>query len=118
MFSKNLYLKEMLASLRQLWKPIASSETLEGGVEAAQAVFDLAATLNEQQDNSPQIKKLVEKIPTLLEALNSPIGQVVSSSLPFVSLATGLIKFSLEINKKEPTMAQTVAIVLSTRQKL
>ncbi len=102
----------MLAQLlRQLWKPIASSETIERSVEATQAVFELAETLNEQKDKNPQIEKLVEKIPTLLDALNSPLGQVINSAVPFLPIATGLIKFALEINKKEPTIAQTVAIV-------
>ncbi len=101
----------MVVPLRRLWKPVASSEAVEGGVKAARAVFKLAETLNEQQNNNPQIKKLVERIPTLLEALNSPIGKVVNDALPFVSLATGLIKFTFDITKEEPTIAQTVAIV-------
>ncbi len=104
----------MVTPLRQLWKPIGSSETVKEGVEAAKAVFELAKTLNEQQNKNPYIKKLVDKIPTLLEALNSPIGEVVSSTLPFVSLATGLIKFTLDVTKKEPTISQSVAIIVQT----
>lgn len=98
--------------LRQLWKPIASAETVEGGVEAAKAVFELAKTLKEQGTKDPNIQQLLDKIPTLLEALNSPLGQVVSSSLPFVSLGTGLIKFALNIKEQEPTTTQAAAIVI------
>ena len=46
-----------------------------------------------------------------MEALNSPIGQVVSEALPFVSLATGLIKFTFDMTQQKPTIPQTVAIV-------
>ena len=59
-------------------------------MEAAQAVFEFAEILNEQKDKNSQIKELVEKTPTLLEALNSPFGQIVSSSL--------LNRIQLEIN--------------------
>jgi heat shock protein HslJ len=102
----------MLAPLRQLWKPIASSETVEGGVETAKAVFELAKTLNEGQSKDTHIKQLVAKIPTLLEALNSPIGELVKSSLPFVSLTTKLIEFTIEVTKREPTFSENVAIVV------
>ena len=97
--------------LRRLWKPDDFPETVEGGVEAAKAVFELAKTLDEQKDNNPQIKELVERIPTLLEALNSPLGQVINSSVPFLPIATGIIKFAIAANKKEPTIAETVALV-------
>ncbi len=95
-------------TLGKLWKPFA---TIEKSAETGKAVFQLAKTLNENKDKD-QVKELVEKIPTLLEALNSPLGQVISSSLPFVPLATGLIKFTLDVTKQEPTIAQTVAIVI------
>ena len=97
--------------LRHLWKSFASAETVEGGAEAAKAVFELAKTLDEQKDKHPQIKELVERIPTLLDALNSPLGQVINSAVPFLPIATGIIKFAIEANQKEPTIAETVAIV-------
>ena len=100
-----------MAALRQLWKSFVSAEIVEGGTEAAKAVFKLAETLYEQQDRNPQIKELVAKIPTLLDALNSPLGQVIESAVPFLPIATGIIKFAIEANHKEPTIAETVAIV-------
>ncbi len=100
----------MVLKFRELWKSCVSSETVAGGVEAAKAVFELAETL-EKQKKEPQIKKLVEKIPTLLEALNSPLGQVINSTVPFLPIATGVIKFAIKANKQEPTLAETVALV-------
>lgn len=96
----------------RLWKSCASAETVEGLANAAEKVFDLAETLSDKENkDNAQIKQLVEKIPTLLEALNSPLGQVVKSAVPFLPIATGLIQFALEVNKKEPTIGETVAIV-------
>ncbi|MEM9509747.1 MAG: pentapeptide repeat-containing protein, partial [Cyanobacteria bacterium P01_E01_bin.35] len=84
----------------------------EGIANASEKVFDLAETLsNKDTLKDPKIKELVEKIPTLLEALNSPLGQVVKSSVPFLPIATGLIQFAISVNKKEPTVAETVAII-------
>ena len=98
--------------LRQLWKLITSSETIEGSVEATKTVFELAKTLNEQKDNNPQIKQLVEKIPTLLEALNSPLGQIVNSGVPFLPIATGVIKYFVEANQQEPSITEIITITI------
>ena len=97
---------------RQLWKSFASSEPVKGGANATKALFELAKTLNEQKDSkNPQIKELVERIPTLLDALNSPLGQVINSAVPFLPIATRINKFAIEVNQKEPTIAETVALV-------
>ncbi|MGK7875152.1 MAG: pentapeptide repeat-containing protein [Xenococcaceae cyanobacterium] len=108
----------MAAPLSRLWKfmntPVGemfSAETVKGGVDSAKAVFALAKTLDSQKKDSKEIASLVDKISTLLDALNSPLGQVVSSSLPFVSIATGLLKFYLDFTSEEPTIAHCVAIV-------
>lgn len=108
----------MSASLHQLWKfmntPVSklfSTATVTGGIEAAKAVFDLAETLDQEKKNSQKIASLVGRTSTLIDALNSPLGQVVSSSLPFISIATGLLKFYLDFTKEEPTLAQCVALV-------
>ncbi len=108
----------MATPLRRLWKfmntPVGemfSAETVKGGVDSAKAVFALAKTLDSQKKDSEEIASLVNRTSTLLDALNSPLGQVVSSSLPFVSIATGLLKFYLDVTKEEPTIAQCVAIV-------
>ncbi|MEL6439316.1 MAG: pentapeptide repeat-containing protein [Cyanobacteria bacterium J06621_8] len=102
----------MESKLGRLWKFITSSETTEGVANASEKVFALAETLQDKENlKNPQIQELVEKIPTLLEALNSPLGNVIESSVPFLPIATGVIRFALEVNKQEPTVAETVAIV-------
>ena len=56
-------------------------------------------------------KELATNIPILLEALNSPIGQVVNSAVSFLSIATGLINNFVEENQKEPSIAEIIGIV-------
>ena len=102
----------MLAKLSRLWKSLVSAETVERVANASEKVFALAETLNDKDNlKDSKVKELVATIPTLLEALNSPLGQVVKSSVPFLPIATGLIQFAISVNKKEPTVAETVAIV-------
>ena len=117
----------MVSKLSKLWKLIATPETVEKVADASEKVFDLAKTLNDAdtpnkiselaktlKDKGSQkgeLVKLVEKIPTLLEALNSPLGDIVKSSIPFLPIATGVIQIAIEANKKEPTVAETVALV-------
>ena len=102
----------MVSKLSRLWKSWVSAETVEGLANASEKVFDLAETLSDKDNlKDPKVKELVERIPTLLEALNSPLGQVVKSSVPFLPIATGLIQFAISVNKKEPTVAETVAII-------
>ena len=101
-----------MPTLRQLGKNFGFSEAIEGTAEATGAVFDLAQTISEQADNSPRIKELAAKIPTLLEALNSPLGQVVNSVVPFLPIATTLIKSFIDANQKEPSTIEIIAISL------
>ncbi len=103
----------MVSKLSRIWKSCISTETVEKFADASEKVFDLAETLNNTDNqNNPQIKELVEQIPTLLEALNSPLGQVIKSSVPFLPIATGIIQWAIAVNQKEPTIAETVAIAL------
>ncbi len=102
----------MLAKLSRLWKSLVSAETVEGIANASEKVFELAETLSDEDNlKDTKVKELVATIPTLLEALNSPLGQVVKSSVPFLPIATGLIQFGIKVLNKEPTVAETVAIV-------
>jgi dephospho-CoA kinase len=108
----------MAEPLKRLWKflntdigDLFSAETVQGGVESAKAVLELAKTLKEQGSNVGQLAPLVGRISTLLDVLNSPLIQVVGSGLPFVSIATGLLTFYLDKSKQEPTLALCVALV-------
>ncbi len=103
-----------MPTLRELGRIFGFSDAIRGGAEATQAVFDLAQTIQEQADNSPRIKELAAKIPNLLEALNSPLGQVVGSVVPFLPIATTLIKFFIDANQKEPSTTEIIAIAVQT----
>ena len=102
----------MASKLSKLWKLIATPETVEKVADASEKVFQLAETLNDKDNQKSEVvKDLVGKIPTLLEALNSPLGKLFKDSIPFLPIATGIIQIVVEANKKEPTVAETVALV-------
>lgn len=96
-------------SVGTIFKSLFSTETVEGTAEIAKATFGLADALEK-----PEIRKLAPLIQqggSLLEVLNSPLAELAESTLPFVKIATGLLKFALKVTKKEPTLAQTIALV-------
>ncbi|MBW4657509.1 MAG: pentapeptide repeat-containing protein [Drouetiella hepatica Uher 2000/2452] len=93
----------------KIFKSLFSTGTVEGSAEIAKATFELADALEK-----PEIRKLAPLIQqggSLLEVLNSPLAELAESTLPFVKIATGLLKFALKVTKKQPTLAQTIALV-------
>ncbi|MEM6716880.1 MAG: low-complexity protein, partial [Cyanobacteria bacterium P01_C01_bin.147] len=102
----------------RLWKflttdirELASLDTVDSSKDAAEAVLGLAEILQTEGPNVQQLAPLVTQLDSLLDVLNSPLGNIVGASLPFVSIATGLLKFYLEQTKQEPTLAQSVALI-------
>ena len=43
--------------------------------------------------------------------LNSPLAQVVGSALPFVPIATSLLKIYTDSTKAEPTLEKSIALI-------
>jgi uncharacterized protein YjbI with pentapeptide repeats len=99
----------MAVRLGKFFKNLFSTDTTEGAAEAAKATFELADKL--QNKDIQKLVPLVQQGGSLLEVLNSPLAELMESTLPFVKVATGLLKFYLKVTKKEPTIAQTVALV-------
>ncbi len=90
---------------------LLSGNTVESTAEGAKAVFELAEVLETEGANVEKLASVVDQLDSLLDALNSPLGEIVEKSLPFVGIATGLLKFYLEKSKKPLTLANCVAIV-------
>jgi hypothetical protein len=90
---------------------LVSLDSANGAVDAADAVLGLAEVLAAEGPNIQKLAPLVSQLDSLLAALNAPLGKLVGSTLPFVSLGTGLLTFYLETTQKEPTLAQSVALV-------
>ncbi|MEO0538393.1 MAG: pentapeptide repeat-containing protein [Cyanobacteria bacterium P01_A01_bin.123] len=88
-----------------------SGDVVSSSVEAAEAVFELAEVLEAEGQNVQKLAPLVNQLDSLLDALNSPLAEIVEKSLPFASIATGLLKFYLEKSKRKLTLANCVAIV-------
>ena len=91
---------------------LVSTQTIDKTATAAQAVFGLAAALAPGQGKvqPQQLVPLVNQIDSLLDVLNSPLGEVVEKSLPFVSIATGLLRFYLEKSQVPPSLEKCIAL--------
>jgi NACHT domain len=94
-------------------KELAPTRMLEGTVSSAKVVFELAAALKPEK-GKPQVEELaplIDHLDSLLDVLNSPLGEVVEKSIPFVPLATGLLRFYLEKSKVPLTLENCIALV-------
>jgi hypothetical protein len=99
----------MAVRIGQFFKDLFSLETAEGAAGAAKATFDLAEQL--QQPEIQQLGPIVQQGGSLLAVLNSPLGELLETTLPFVKVATGLLKFYLKVTHTEPTLAEAVALI-------
>lgn len=93
----------------KLFQNLFSIDTVEGVTDTTKTVFEFAEKLEK-----PEIQKLVPIVTqgaSLLEVLNSPMAELAESTLPFVKVATGLLKFYLKVSQKEPTLAEEVVLV-------
>ncbi|NJP11193.1 MAG: hypothetical protein HC866_18380 [Leptolyngbyaceae cyanobacterium RU_5_1] len=88
-----------------------SVETAKTGADSAKAVLELAKALKEQGPKDATLAPYVQQISSLLDVLNSPIAQVVGSALPFVNIATSLLKIYTDLTQEEPTLEKSVALV-------
>ncbi|MEA5533909.1 hypothetical protein [Crocosphaera sp. XPORK-15E] len=78
-------------------------ETVKGGVEASDKIFALAEAVNKKDNKAflTAISPCLEQTASLLDVLNSPLGEVVKSSIPFIGIATGLLGFVIEKTKED-----------------
>ena len=101
---------------RNIWRVLNTeielnfSETVQGGVESAKAVFEVAKAIQENKD-AQVLKPFIENINSVLDVLNSPLGKVVKESLPFLPIATGIISYIVEQTRQEPTLEDAVQLV-------
>ena len=86
-------------------------EVVKTGSEAAKAVLDLAKAVNEQKSKLSDLKPYVEQISSLLDVLNSPLGQVAGAVIPFAPIALTMIKLIIDQTQKELNLEQCVALV-------
>jgi hypothetical protein len=86
-------------------------EVVKTGSEAAKAVLDLAKAVNEQKSKLSDLKPYAEQISSLLDVLNSPLGQVAGAVIPFAPIALTMIKLIIDQTQKELNLEQCVALV-------
>jgi hypothetical protein len=107
-----------MGSWQKLWDRLNTDiqpnwqETIKGGVESADKLVKLAEVLNKKENAS--LKDLIpyfQQTASLLDVLNSPLGQVIGASIPFIGIATGLLTFLIEKSKKELSIEDSIFIV-------
>jgi len=65
-------------------------------------------------ENAPEIEALrpyAQQMPAFLEALNSPVAQLVGASFPLATMGISLLRLYFASRQEEPTLASSVAIV-------
>ncbi|MGB3135235.1 MAG: hypothetical protein WBG38_20085 [Nodosilinea sp.] len=99
----------------RLWNFLATDirdlAAIDTVADATDVVLGIAEVLAAEGTSGRELAPLVNQLDSLLDALNSPLGKLVGAGLPFVSIGTGLLKFYTETTKKEPTLAQCVALI-------
>ncbi len=96
-------------ALKVLNTPISWEGTVKGGVDSLKTIADLAKAIQENK-SAQELAPLFNHYSTLLDVLSSPLGQVATAALPFVPLATGLLRYIVESTRQEPTLELGVAI--------
>jgi uncharacterized protein YjbI with pentapeptide repeats len=98
---------------RDVWQalntPISWEGTVKGSVDSLKTIAELAKAIQENK-SAQELAPLVTHFSSLLDVLSSPLGQVATAALPFVPLATGLLKYFVEATRQEPTLELGVAI--------
>ena len=86
-------------------------DATRSAADAADTVLGLAEALAEENANLQKLAPLVNQIDSLLAALNAPLGKLIHSTRPLGSMGIELLKVYLEATQKEPTLAQSVALI-------
>ncbi|WP_199318465.1 pentapeptide repeat-containing protein [Leptolyngbya sp. FACHB-541] len=81
------------------------------GAESAQAIQEFGLVFKEQAPKIQELAPLAKDIQPFLNALDSPIVQLVGAGLPFVSIGVTLAKLYLEHSKQDPTLIDSVLLV-------
>jgi Pentapeptide repeats (8 copies)/NACHT domain len=102
---------------RDAWRglntPISWEGTVKGSVDSLKTIAELAKAIRENK-SAKELTPLINHFSSLLDVLSSPLGQVATAALPFVPLATGLLKYIVEATRQEPTLEVGVAIAAQT----
>jgi uncharacterized protein YjbI with pentapeptide repeats len=81
------------------------------GAESAQAIQEFGLAFKEQAPKIQELASVAKDVQPFLNALDSPIVQLVGAGLPFVSIGVTLAKLYLEHSKQDPTLTDSVLLV-------
>jgi len=99
---------------RKIWQALNTdmelSETLTGGVGAGRSVLELTDALQKNQ-NLKELKPILDKIDSVIDALNLPLGEISKETAPFLPIATSILKYVVEETGAELTLPDSVELV-------
>jgi hypothetical protein len=90
---------------------LAAFDTGDRAADATDVVLDLAAVLAQENPPVQRLAPLVGQLDSLLDAINAPLGKLVGTPLSLGAIAPGLLKVYRETTQREPTLAQSVALI-------
>ena len=96
-------------TLKQFIRNLFASDAAGAIVDFAKDGLGTAETL--QKPEIQALLPILKQGEPLLAFLESPLGEVVGTTLPFVKLATSLLRLYLEKTKQEATLVEQVLLV-------
>jgi hypothetical protein len=97
--------------------PISWEGTVKGSVDSLKTIAELAKAIQENK-SAQELAPLAKHFSALLDVLSSPLGQIATAALPFVPLATGLLKYLVEATRQEPTLEPASAALTNQIQRV
>ena len=90
---------------------LVSTNTAEMAIYGTKSLIDLAGVVREHRDQLDPLPPILATAQPLLNALDTPMAKVVGATLPFGSIALGILKACHNCTQTEPTLGQCVALV-------
>ena len=87
-----------------------TSDTVRAA-DAADVVLGLATALAGEASDGQTLAPMIDRLDSLLDALNAPLGKLVREAPSFASMGTDLLAFYRQATQQEPTLAQTIALM-------
>lgn len=92
-------------------KGLIAGEAVPLGMDAAEAVLRLAATLQDEGPQSQALGPMVGQITSLLDIFNLPLSKFMALTIPFERVAGDLLQFYRDKTQQEPSLGQCVCLV-------
>jgi len=99
---------------KRLTEAVFSSEAVETTSESTKAFLELAKTFKEEGAKLETLKPLLEQSSSLLDFLCSPSIQLLGTALPFIPIATTVLKIYREKTHRNLNLEECIAVAIQT----